>query len=537
MTELLPERATTPPGAAVRIEVRGADGAPGHVRVLRLGELVRELPHDGGPWVEIGLLPEGGYGVELVRGGGLVARTAVEVAADARHRLRYGFVAAYPPGADATGLADTVRRLHLTGVQFYDWAYRHAELLGGGEEYLDALGQSVSLDTVRRYVAAVRERGADPLGYAAVYAVGPAEWPRWEHDALLDAGGAPYALGDFLFIVDPASADWLAHLRAELAASVAEVGFAGFHLDQYGYPKRGERADGAIVDIAESFATMIEGVREELPDARLVFNQVNDFPTWRTAASPQDAVYIEPWEPQTTLGALAATATRARLLGGGERPVVLAAYQHVYDAAPADAADRATRLTMATLFSHGATQLLAGEADRILVDPYYVRNHVVEPSTADMLRRWYDFLVEHDELLLDPALSDVTAAYAGDYNGDCDVRCTAAAVSEEAVAGTVWRRITSAGDRLVVHLVNLVGQPDTLWDAARAPFGDPGEIELRVRPVRGRVPRIRVADPDAEGRLVDVPCRVDGDRVVATLPPLAAWQLVLVELAPEEVEV
>src|SRR5690606_6468586 len=119
--------------------------------------------------------------------------------------------------------AATVRRLHLTGVQFYDWAYRHAELLGGGEEYLDALGQPVSLDTVRRYVAAVRERGADPLGYAAVYAVGPAEWPRWEHDALLDAGGAPYALGDFLFIVDPASADWLAHLRAEPAASVAEL--------------------------------------------------------------------------------------------------------------------------------------------------------------------------------------------------------------------------------------------------------------------------------------------------------------------------
>ena len=51
---------------------------------------------------------------------------------------------------------------------------------------------------------------------------------------------------------------------------------------------------------------------------------------------------------------------------------------------------------MATLFSHGATQLLAGEADRILVDPYYVRNHVVERSTAALLKRWYDFLVEHD---------------------------------------------------------------------------------------------------------------------------------------------
>lgn len=533
MIELLPERATFRLDESVRVEVRGSDaGAPGRIRVRRLGDVVREIAHEAGVWVDLGVLAPGGYGIELLRGDVVVARTAVEVAPDARGRLRYGFVAAYPPGADAAPLVDTVRRLHLTGVQFYDWAYRHAELLGGGEQYDDALGQPVSLETVRRYAAAVRAAGADPLGYAAVYAVGPAEWHGWEHDALLDAAGKPYALGDFLFIVDPAAPDWLAHLRAELAASVASVGFSGFHLDQYGYPKVAERADGIVVDVAESFHTMIEGVREELPHARLVFNQVNDFPTWRTASASQDAVYIEPWEPQLTLGALAATAERARLLGGA-RPVVLAAYQHVYDSAPADSADRATRLTMAALASHGATQLLAGEADRILVDPYYVRNHVVEPSTAELLRRWYDFLVEHDELLLDPAIADVTAAYAGGYNGDLDVHYADVAVSEEAAAGKVWRRITAAGGRLVVHLVNLVGQEDTLWDAPRHPFGDPGPGELRVRTVRGRVPRIRVADPDGAGHLVDVPLRADGDEVIALLPTLAAWQLVLVEVDPD----
>lgn len=532
MTELLPERAVDLPHTPVRIEVRG-DRTRGHVHVLHFGDVVAESAYDGGEWIDLAPLPEGGYGVELRRDGAVAARTAFEVASDARHRLRYGFVAAYPPDADAAPIADTVRRLHLTGVQFYDWAYRHAALLGGGQDYLDALGQPVSLDTVRHYVQAVHDVGADALGYAAVYAVGPEEWHAWEHDALLDASGAPYALGDFLFIVDPAAPDWLAHLRTELAASASQLGFAGFHLDQYGYPKRAERADGVVVDVAESFATLIAGVREELPNSRLVFNQVNDFPTWRTAMSPQDAVYIEPWEPQSTLGALGATATRARAVGEG-RPVVFAAYQHVYDSAPVDAADRATRLTMATLFSHGATQLLAGERDRILVDPYYVRNHVAAPSTASMLRRWYDFLVEHDELLLDPALPEVTAAYAGDYNGDCDVRYAAATVSEEAVAGKVWRRITAAGDRLVVHLVNLVGQPDTLWDAARAPFGDPGSGELRVRPLLGRVPRIRVADPDADGRLIDVPLRAEGDVVVAELPSLAAWQLVLVEFESRE---
>jgi dextranase len=201
----------------------------------------------------------------------------------------------------------------------------------------------------------------------------------------------------------------------------------------------------------------------------------------------------------------------------------------VYDTAERAAADRATALTMATLFSHGATQLLAGEDGRVLVDPYYVRNRTAEPETLDLLTRWYDFLVEHDELLLAPRISEVTDAYAGGYNGDLDVAFSRAEVSEEAVAGRVWRRITDAGGRLVVHLVNLVGQPDTLWDTARVPHGEPGPGVIRVRRLLGRLPRIRTADPDGTGMLTDLDVRPDGDFAVAELPRLLAWQMVVVE--------
>lgn len=532
MTELLPEllptRATYAPTDRVQVEVRG-EREPGEFVVLHLGDEVARVPYDGVvdvvPFPE---LAEGCYGVEL-HAGGRVTRTAVEVRAASRARLRYGFTVDFRPDRDPAGLADTVRRLHLTGVQFYDWAYRHADLLGGGEQYEDALGQPVALDSVRALVRAVRTAGADALGYAAVYAVGPAEWDRWKHDAVLTASGAPYALGDFLFVLDPAAPDWLAHFRGDLRAATEAIGFDGFHLDQYGYPKSAMRADGHPVRLADSFVTMIEGVREALPDARLVFNNVNDFPTRATGRAPQDAMYIEPWEPSLTLGSLATTVSRARAAGGG-KPVVLAAYQHVYDSADAAASDRATRLTMATLFSRGGTQLLAGEADRILVDPYYVRNHVVEESTASMLVRWYDFLVEHDELLLDPAIDDVTASYAGGYNDDCDVTFDGAVVSEEAAAGAVWRSITVARGRLVVNLINLVGQEDALWDAPRAPFGDPGTGTLRVRRLKDRVPRIRVADPDGSGRLEDLAVELDGDHAVARLPRLQAWHLILIDL-------
>jgi len=529
VTELLPTHAVFVTGHAPAVEVRSFAGA-GTLTVRHWGDCVGEQRWAGEGIATFDALPPGGYAVELRENGDLVARTAIEIVTDPRASLRYGFVVDFRPGRELESFADNLRRLHLTAVQFYDWAYRHADLLGGGEQYDDALGQPVAVATVRALVSTCHAIGADALGYAAVYAAGPKEWGDWEHAALLTPTGRPYSLGDFLFLVDPAHSDWCRHFRTELADASAQLGFDGFHLDQYGYPKRAVRPDGVAVDVARSFGTMLEEVRAELPGKRLVFNNVNDFPTWSSGAAPQDAMYIEVWPPHVELADLGRVVGRARAAGSG-KPVVIAAYQHVYDSAPAEPSDRATALTMATLFSHGATHLLCGEADRILVDPYYVRNHVAEHSTMQLLTRWYDFLVEHVELLLPPDIVEVTGSYAGQYNDDLDVAYAEIPVVGHARAGCVWRRITQVQDRLVVHLINLAGQPDTLWDAPRSAPVDPGVGTLRVRRVGGEPPRVRVADPDRGRALVDVAVRTDGDHAVAELPPPHLWQIVVIDLA------
>ena len=528
--EILPTRGRFETGDSVELEIRGATA--GELVLSRLGDEVLRVSHSGGATITLGWLPEGCYGVEFTNPQGALARTAVEVDSGDRRRLRYGFVVDYSPGRDLNGIRDTIRRLHLTDVQFYDWAYRHADLLGGGENYRDALDQPISLESVRLLVAAVTDVGAAALGYAAVYAVGTGEWDRWKHRALLTASGQPYALGDFLFLIDPAANDWLESFTRQLSAARAQLGFTGFHLDQYGYPKRAVRSDSETVDVATSFLAMIGAVRDRLPDARLVFNNVNDFPTWVSARADQDAVYIEVWEPNVTLEALALIVNRAKEVAAG-KPVAIAAYQHAYDTATASQADLATSFTMATLFSHGATQLLAGETDRILVDPYYVRNHVAEPSTTRLLRRWYDFLVEHDEVLLDPRISDATASYAGAYNDDCDVIFGGIPITGFARAGAIWRRVVIAGDRLVVHLINLLGQDDELWDAPRKTPGHTGEGMLRFRRVGPGVPRVRVADPDGNPGLRDIPVELDGDFATAVLPEFSIWQVVVIETVRE----
>jgi len=533
MFEILPNRATYSPSDPIEIEIRGGFDY-GEMSVWRLGQIVAHHPYNGETSIHVGPLPHGCYGVEL-KSGSNIARTAVEVRENSRERIRYGFVADYSPNRDLAAVSDNIRRLHLSAILFYDWAYRHADLLGGGENYKDALDQPISLQTVRDLVSTAQDVSASALGYAAVYAVGPNEWSKWEHRALLTASGKPFGLGDFLFLVDPASPDWLKHFSTELVNSVSSIGFDGFHLDQFGYPKTALRADGLDIDVSASFATLISTVRDSLPDQQLVFNNVNDFPTWITAHTPQDGVYIEVWAPTLTLNSLAHMVTRAKSLAG-EKPVVIAAYQHVYDFASAEVSDLATAFTMATLFSHGATQILAGESDRLLVDPYYVRNHKIESSTATLLKSWYDFVVEHDELLLDPKIVDVTDSYAGNYNDDCDVRFENSRVSEGAEPGSIWRRITHTPHGLVIHLINLLGQEDTLWDSPRQVPTDPGLGQLRFRCVGQSIPVVKVADPDHSSRLVEIPVAIDGDYAIATLPMLHIWQIVHIDLTPNRDE-
>ncbi|MBT8163505.1 MULTISPECIES: glycoside hydrolase family 66 protein [Arthrobacter] len=522
---ILPAKASFVTGETVAVDLIVPAGTEGTLTVLSLGDPVLRLTGRGHGTHSLGVLDPGCYGVEFTAEE-LTLRTAIEVTANPRARLRYGFVASYEPGKDVGAVIRRTRRLHLNAIQFYDWAYRHADLLGGGDEYQDALGQTISLSTVRSLAEALKASGAASLGYAAVYAVGNDEWAQWQHLALTTPTGTIHSLGDFLKLLDPAAEPWLTHFLDELDRACAEVGFDGFHLDQYGYPKHALTPDGRRVDLAESFVKLIEEARTKLPSSRLVFNNVNDFPTWATAAAPQDAVYIEVWPPHVTLESLAKVIERAKA-ARKDQPVVLAAYQHVYAQTPDQAsADRATALTMATAFSHGATQLLAGEADRLLVDPYYVKSHPATPETERFLTRWYDFLVEHDALLMDPDIHDVTGSYAGGYNDDADVTYAQTPVTETPAAGAVWRRVTSTPQGLVIHLINLNGQADTLWDASRAEPLSPGEGILRFRRTGRSLPRIRVADPDTCARLTDVPYTVDGDYVLAQLPAPHLWQIV-----------
>jgi dextranase len=516
MIDLIPMKATFAPGEPIEVEVRG------DVAVVSLWHLDRKVEaaevSDG--LARFAPQGEGGYGVE---GGG--ATTALDVLADPLSRARYGFVVRYGAGRDVTGVVENVRRLHLNAVQFYDWMYRHARLVPPQDDFEDTLGQQVSLDTVRRFARDLRGVGSLPIAYAAVYAVGKEAWPDWEAEGLYRPDGSPWMLGDFLWNVDPTNERWLSHFVEDLRSALDAVAFAGFHLDQYGQPKRALRTDGTRVDLETGFPALLERLAVDVPQARMIFNNVNDFPTWTTARAPQSATYIEVWEPSVRLGHLAALVTKARSYAP-DRSVILAAYLSAYRGNET-AASAAERLQHAVVLSHGGTVLLHGEEANVLTEAYYVNNHQLSHESQEAARRCYDFAVRYGDLLFDREAVEITHTVFGGENVEIKIEAPVR-VSIDCEPGALWARVIRTKLGLLVSLIDLSSQDDDLWDAPKQPAVPLEGVQLAVERVGRDVPQIAFAEPDASPGLAPLKACFDGRHDIVELPAFGPWALVLI---------
>jgi dextranase len=531
--KLIPTKATFAPGEKIEIELVDASGGASReiaVQLWHLDHLVETASIAEG-WARFGPQPVGGYGlvaVDIADPSSPVAIGAMDVLASPFDRPRYGFIAEFNAGRDSGGLAAAARGLHLNLIQFYDWAHRYAQLVPDTEVYLDPLNRLLSLDTVRTMTAALAEVGSRSMGYAAVYAVGGVDWETWKDAGLFKTDGEPHRFtDDLLIVVDPANERWMAHFIGDLRRSMEEVGFNGFHLDSYGWPKRSLRADGTVCDLNEAFPRLLEQIREVLPASEFMFNNVNDFPTWSTTKTDQDATYIEVWAPNTSLAHLGGLIDRARGFGSATPPI-LAAYLSVYTNSPVEAADDAARFVMATIFSHGGTHLLNGESDTLLVHPYYPQNHVAEASTRQLMSKWYDFLVRHGDLLLAPEAIDVTRSYTGGINEDLFfIAPDGVRISTDAEPGAIWVRVVRTNLGLVVHLINLSDQTEIAWDAAKHPVRKSAGVKLRWLKTLGQRPPM-VADPDGNPSLQQITPIDDGSAYdEIELPELGAWTMLV----------
>ncbi|HEX7003659.1 MAG TPA: glycoside hydrolase family 66 protein [Trueperaceae bacterium] len=396
-----------------------------------------------------------------------VARTAVLVASHWRVAPRYGFLSEFAPGESGVERVRELSKFHVNVVQFYDWVYRHYRFLPPQDEFVDAMGRSLSLTTVRARVDACHAAGMAAIAYGAVYGPEPEfvdQHPEW---VLRDAKGDRLSLIDLFYITDiRPDAPWREHILREFESALTGAGFDGIHMDQYGFPKWSYDAKGEAVDLAEHFPGLIDEAAQRVGTLRegaaVIFNAVNNWPIERVAGSDQAAVYIEVWPSHERYRDLVELVTRARYLSN--KQVILAAYLEPFRE-ECEGAEHSALLTTAVIASAGGFHLLLGEGTGVLRDPYYANHGRMRPEFSRIMRRYYDHTAACHHYLFADSLQNVAGSFASGVNEEIALEGAPFSVGPE--SGAIWLNVRQRGSQFVINLVNLAGAENSLWNVPK----------------------------------------------------------------------
>ena len=386
----------------------------------------------------------------------LRATTAFDVLFSWADFSRYGFLTDFRASrADPEMVLQKLTRFHINGLQFYDWQYRHDQLLAPAEDYIDPIGREMSLTSVRKLVDTAHQFGMAAMPYLAIYAASADFWRAHPDWALYDEAGNPIPFGEnFLGLMDPsAGSSWSQHLLFEASRALQDIPFDGLHIDQYGEPKRAWDAQHYPVDLPRAFVDFIQSVSDQHPHKMILFNAVGNWPIETLAESAVDFMYIEVWPPDVEYRQLAEIVLNAVRLSQG-KAVVIALYLPASQPANNLLAD-------AVILACGGIRIELGEETRLLSDPYFPKHEEISPELYTELRKLSDFAVRNGEWLRPYILSATEKEVWA--KGELNPKFVS-------LNSSIWTVVRRYPKSLVVHLVNFSGlDSHQRWDEAHVP--------------------------------------------------------------------
>ncbi len=452
----------------------GADVIDAVIKTFSLSEGFNRIdwswqPHLQGNYgygAEVNLLPSSGE-ADLPDGH---IETSFDVLHDWTTSPRYGFLCDFSPKRmDVEETLQSLAKYHINGLQFYDWQYRHDDLVAPQDEFLDPLNRLLSLKTIRSLLDTAHAHGMAAMPYLAVYAASATFWRQHLDWALYDHAGKPIPFGEnFLGLMNPASGTrWQRHLLDECSQVLTNLPFDGLHVDQYGEPKEVYDHNGQAVNLPDAFGKFVQAAFLEHLGKPVLFNAVGNWPIEELAQTPTAFNYIEVWPPDTSYLDLVRIVRNARKLSG-EKPVVIALY------IPASRISN-IRLANALIHSVGGSRIQLGENERLLSDPYFPKHEPLSENLRVSLRRSADFVVRYS-----------------DWFGPTIPETPEIAVQKPAGVEAFVRRITTGWS---VSLVNLVGLQSGHWNEDH-PALAPIENFIVELDLPGEIQHVWLASPD-----------------------------------------
>jgi dextranase len=292
--------------------------------------------------------------------------------------------------------------------------------------------------------------------------------------------GAPESLFDNIVLANPLDVRWQRHFTETYGEAADKVGFNGFHLDSYGFPRAAVDKQGQHIEMRSAYESFIESFRTQRPDDEISFNQVNGVPSGLSLPEGPWFRYCEVWPPNDRWrhleGLLERSAGRTGLVGPSQPAPgsfatrgSLACYPPVWtseDPGAREASLRTVVLTEAIATCLGASPLLFGDAAGVLCDPYYPKHEVLSPAEAETVLAWHRFALRCRDLFLEG--EDTSWYEIGDENGAVSVEWDGP-VRPEPLGGVLFVRVVRSIDRIAVGMVDLTGSSHGSWSEGTSP--------------------------------------------------------------------
>lgn len=547
VVNIISDKAVYKPGDAIHFTIDKTLPSSAKIRFRKLSNVISETNVSGSTFTLMAPATDySGYMVDIYNNENGVEKiygtAAVDVSSDWMKFPRYGFLSAYGELSNAhmDSIINYLNRLHINGLQFYDWDYDHQQPLAGtvanpAENWLDIASRTNYKLTVDYYISSAHNHNMKVMSYNLCYgALNDAvqdgvsdEWYMYKDQnhaqkVFLNLS-APFKSN--IYLTNPGNTSWQQFLAAKTQDMYNVYAFDGFHVDQVGDLGTHYDYNGNLIDVPKGFASFLSGMKTAAPTKRLVMNSVNQFgQEGNIATSPVDFTYTEVWAPNEGYKDLASIIQNNIAWSNNTKATMITAYMD-YNVANSTGYFNTpgVLLTDAVIFANGAAHLEMG--DHMLCKEYFPNDNLkMKPDLQQALIHYYDFLTAYENVLRDGGTFNQPNIISSDgktiINNFPPQNQSISAIGKD------------MGDKQIIHLINFANAASFDWRDTNGDQTTPNTLQniSYVLTTSKTVKKLWMASPDINGgALQQLKFTTSGSAIAFTLPSLQYWDMIVAE--------
>ena len=495
----------------------------------------------------------------------IIGAIAVDVSSDWKRFPRYGFVAEFDnysgsidKNANIEAEMKYLNRLHINGVQFQDWHWKHHKPVKFENNefvkwYQDVSNRWIGTEYVKKYIEVQHRYGMKSIFYNLCFGAlkeyekdyVSSDWGLYKKDGngnlYQDFHDLPSDWQSDIYLMNPGNPNWQNYLEDRYNEVYANYDFDGYQIDQLG--GRGDvfEKNGTKIDLEYNYGLFLKAMKGHRKDKRLVMNSVQSYGAHHICnarladGTPTvDFCYNELWEKQPNFESLFEIIKSNDKESDHSLQTVYAAYinfdkaDHAWDFADQKVNTPGALLTDAVMFAIGGSHLEMG--DHMLTREYFpAKPLAMTDELKQRLVHYYDFMTGYQNLLrgigskgvFQPSVSSTTHAVN--------------AWPPQSYHITAFAK--NVGVNQVVHLLNFSNTDDLSWrdlNGTRPAPKKQTNINFTFETIR-QIRKVWTATPDnCGGAPLELPFTQNGNKVTVTVPSLEYWTMVVFEAASVE---